>query len=516
MTRLNVLTATLGLICATQLTSLHAEGQYDSLDEPISIPDRVTTHTFYHLPADSVPSNRFESHNVEPNDSLVPIEVSDSSKKNITGVNFSNEFFMSAPVDDNPLLTAILMYDPYMYRVWPRQPSMLDDSSLLDFLVVKPLFLPLVYGLHAPDYSLQPRREIQENHLLSTPRLDSLKRVLRNEQEKIVCDINLMQHLESSLVGYVEFRKEELPEVDPLVYILKEEKPMYLEGPQISLMDLSIKRDRAYPTIRFNPWTRRGQFKLHFSETYLSPNWSKGGESNMAGLATLFLEANYNNLKTVQYDNSLEVKIGLNTVSSDSLRNLNVSSDQLRVLSKLGIKLRNNWYYSLSSEFTTQLLNNYRKNSMTLLSSFMSPAKLFVSLGVDFKKTDKKKGYNLSVMLSPLTYKANYLYDNVNLNTSSYGIEPGKHFKSEIGSKVSSTITWTFSERISWKSKFYYFSDYTYVDTEWENTFDLTWNHFFSTQFYLNAKMDDRLKRKPGESLIQLQQLLSFGMTYHF
>ena len=236
----------------------------------------------------------------------------------------------------------------------------------------------------------------------------------------------------------------------------------------------------------------------------------------MAGLASVYMEANYNNLKNIQFDNNVEVKIGLNTVSSDSLRNLNVSTDQVRAISKLGIKMYNNWYYSLSAEFLTQLLNNYKMNTMTLKSSLLSPAKLFISLGMDYKKSDSKKGYNLSVFLSPITLKMNYLYDNVNLSTSSYGIDDGRHFGSEIGSKVSSVLNWKLSDQVSWKSKIYYFTDYTYVDTEWENTLDLYLNHNFSTQVFLHLKLDDRLNRTPGESLIQVQELMSFGLVYRW
>lgn len=514
---LNVLTAALGLIYSASAISINAVNQIDSS---------------YNMEVESPYHSIIPAHTIDeeialtgqPDQTRQPLDASeyfeqspDSSKKSITVVNNSNEIDLPTMIDPNPMLTAILSYDPAMYRVWPREPSVLDDENLMDKLRVKPLFLPLVYSLHASDISLYPRNKTNTAPILSTPRMDSLLCWLQREQEEIQREARLLQVLESSMVRYVQYGKEELPEADPLEFILKEEKPMYLEGAALSLMEQTIKRENNYPGVAYDhPWTRRGQFKLHFSETYLSSNWSKGGESNMAGLATIFLEANYTDLRSIQLDNSLEIKVGLNTVSTDSLRNLNVSSDQLRALSKLGIKMRNNWYYSLSSEFVTQLFNNYRKNTMNLLSSFMSPAKLFVSLGVDFKKSNNKKGYNLSVMLSPITYKANYLYDNVNLNPKSYGIDPGKHFGSEIGSKVSSNITWKFSERLNWKSKIYYFTDYTYVDTEWENTLDMSLNDFISTQLYLYAKMDDRLKRKPGESLIQLQQLLSFGMTYHF
>lgn len=505
--------------CLTLLASQYlyaTEIQTDTINIALSGPLEKTTDSIKPSENKPVQVPAIGRHN-RPSSGIMPIHTRlDSSKKNLTVVNNSNEFSSSTYTDPNPLLSAICLYDPMMYRVWPREPKPFFGDNLVDSIQMKPLFLPLVFSLYSPDYSLSTNKEEKADNLLTTPAFESLMSVLNQMYEWDRYELDVMQRIESNQIRYVDYRKTDLPDADPLIFILTQEKPMLLEKPSLMMIDQVTKREYKYAGVEYNPWTRRGNFKLHFSETYLSSNWSKGGESNMAGLATLFLEANYNNIKNIQFDNSLELKIGLNTVSTDTLRNLNVSTDQLRALTKLGIKMRDNWYYSLSSEFVTQTLNNYKKNTTKLLSSFMSPAKLFISLGVDFKKNDKKKGYNLSVMISPITYKANYLYDNINLNPKSYGIDPGKHFGSEVGSKVSSTITWKFSDRVNWKSKIYYFSDYTYVDSEWENTFDFSLNNYFSTQFYLYAKLDDRLKRKPGESLIQVQQLLSFGMTYRF
>jgi len=236
----------------------------------------------------------------------------------------------------------------------------------------------------------------------------------------------------------------------------------------------------------------------------------------MAGLSTIYMEANYSNLKNIQFDNNVEAKIGLNTVSSDTLRNLNISTDQLRAITKLGIRMHNDFYYSLAGEFTTQFLNNYRPNTMDLRSSFLSPAKLFVGLGVDYKKSGKKNKYNLSVLLTPLTAKMSYLYDNVHLKVSDYGIDPGKHLNCEWGSKLAATLYWKISEQMQLRSNFYYFTDFTYIDTDWENTLDMNFNNYFATSVYFHLKLDDRLKRPPGESLIQMQELFSFGMVYHW
>jgi hypothetical protein len=61
-----------------------------------------------------------------------------------------------------------------------------------------------------------------------------------------------------------------------------------------------------------------------------------------------------------------------------------------------------------------------------------------------------------------------------------------------------------------------YYTNFSYVDAEWENTLDMILNYYFSTQIDLYPKLDDRLKRTPGEPLLQMQELLSFGLTYRW
>jgi len=125
-------------------------------------------------------------------------------------------------------------------------------------------------------------------------------------------------------------------------------------------------------------------------------------------------------------------------------------------------------------------------------------------------------GYDLSVLVSPLTVKMSYLYDIDNFKPSDYGIDEGKHFGKELGSKISANLTWEFSEQVRWTSKFYYYTDFTYVDTDWENSLDMTLNNYFTTSIYVHLKADDRLERAPGEPLIQMQELFSFGMMYRW
>lgn len=462
-----------------------------------------------------------------PQSTIIPVKSSRDSlkrgihspgdvKKSTMTVKNNSEVLMPDVPDLNPLLTQILLYDPDQHRVYPREPRVIEPEDALGFLKADALFRPLVFGATPIDLRLRKENQLDTSTVLYSAYTDSMMKDWKYQDLAAKASRRFMAAMEVNQLRYVRYHIKQLPLPEQLVFILQQEKPLTIEHALNYSFGKEDKKTGYLPGLTYNPWTTKGNYKLHFTETYVSPNWSRGGESNMAGLASIYLEANYNNLKGVQFDNNIELKIGLNTSPSDTLRALNVSTDQLRAVSKLGIRMKNNWYYSLSSEFTTQVLNNYKKNTMSLKSSFLSPARLFVSLGVDYKKSNNKKGYNLSVMLSPLTYKLNYLHDNVNMNTASYGIEAGKHVGSEIGSKVSSTLNWRFSERLNWKSKIYYFTDYTYVDSEWENTMDIMLNHYFSTQIFVHLKLDDRLQRQTGESLLQLQQLLSFGMTYYF
>jgi len=423
----------------------------------------------------------------------------------------------SLPVDTvvyNPLLYFIENYDVTARMVHPRPARVFAPNEELPFPEMSPLYLPLIFNSVEKEYHFNRKMEVHPD-ILHSVLLDSLN--TSHQINKIIRNLtrDVLLKTEAKCIGTIKYDQNVLPRPEKMIYMLKSRQPSSWLKPN-QMLTGGKKDAKDLPKTEYVPWTTKMVTKLQFSQTYNSPNWSKGGESNMAGLWTLYLEANYNNLKNMQFDNFMETKIGMNTITSDSLRNLNISTDQIRAVSKLGIRMHNDFYYSIAGEFTTQSLNNYKANSMTLKSSFMSPAKLFVGLGVDYKKNNNKKGSNLSVLLTPLTCKMSYLYDNVNLPVSDYGIKEGKHFVGELGSKISATLTLRISENVQWKSYFYYYTDFTYIDTDFENTLDINYNNLFTTSFYIHFKMDDRLKREPGAGLIQMQELISFGLAYRF
>jgi len=436
-------------------------------------------------------------------------------KRNSSG-NYQNGINSTDTLKINTLLEYIQNYDVNATRVYPRPVREILPDENFDFPRMNPLYMPLVFNNIQRDFKIQTHLKTEPPLTFDSEILDSLR--FKYIYDRYIHEITqcILLKAEAKQIGNVKYDKKDLPQLERMIYHLNSRQSASWMKNMKSIPGRNADT-KGLPKTAYNPWNYKFFTKLQFSQTYNSPNWSKGGESNMAGLASVYMEANYSDLKKVQFDNNLEAKIGLNTVSNDSLRNLNVSTDQLRIVSKLGVRMYNDLYYSLSGEFTTQFMNNFRANTMSLQSSFMSPAKLFIGLGVDYKKTGKKNlKYNLSLLLTPLTCKMSYLYDNVNMQPKSYGIDEGKHFKSELGSKIAATIVWKLSENVQWKSNIYYFTDFSYVDSDWENTIDMNLNNYFMTSFYIHLKLDDRLKRPAGEPLLQMQELFSFGMVYHW
>lgn len=419
--------------------------------------------------------------------------------------------------DHDTLLVFINKYDVWKHFKKPVPMDQLKyPMRILDVQPIHPFEMPWVFDVN-----------LKNNHFSKelTPFYKRKKRIISKVSDSIQTNLTRIINLRSlnyfivrkSMVQnfqLVQFDRTKLPATSNLVYQIENTQPVIVINNKLSTPKLNVQ---FLPEIqKVSPWTIKGNSKLQFTQTYVSKNWSKGGESNMSGLSQVNFQANYSKNKNLQFENSIDLKIGLNTVSNDSLRNINVSTDQFRAVSKLGLRMFNDWYYSLSSEFSTQILNNYKANTYNLKSSFLSPAKLFVGLGVDYKKKNSKKGYNLSVLLTPLTMKMNYLRDIEHFSPKSFGIDPGEHLGLELGGKLTANFSWKLTEQLKWTSKYYYYTDFEYVDTDFENTFDLAINNYFSVSLYLHFKLDDRLKRDPGEPLLQTQELFSFGMMYRW
>ena len=262
-----------------------------------------------------------------------------------------------------------------------------------------------------------------------------------------------------------------------------------------------------------NFWKKTAAASVQFNQNSISDNWYQGGESTNALISELKLTANYDNKQGVQFENSLEIKLGFITAPSDTLHNYKTNADLFRLYSKLGIKAIKNLYYTLDAKFTTQFFPNYKTNSNDLVSSFLSPAQFDTSIGMDYKLSGKK--YNLSVMGAPFSYTFVYIKNDSIINPSSFNVDPGHSSANMFGSKITAKLNWAIAKNISLTSNFEYFTTYDKVIASWENTFEFKVSRYMSTKLFLHSRFDDGVTlSKDNTTYFQFKEMLMFGLSY--
>lgn len=282
-----------------------------------------------------------------------------------------------------------------------------------------------------------------------------------------------------------------------------------------------------------NFWKYSGSTSLQFTQSYFSENWYQGGENNYAGIASLTLNANYDNKRKVQWDNKLEAQLGFQTTNSDNYHKFRVTSNLLRITSKLGYKAAKNWFYTGQVMSYTQLAPYYEKNQRDWKASFATPLYLTVSVGMDFKYKTKNGKVDLSVYMSPLAYYMTYvsklhsnnLRDEANPDAgyfytypTTYGLKHADdHFLHKFGPNLTVNSKIKVMKNITWTSRFYWFSNFHSTLFEWENTLDFTINKYFSAKFYAYPRFDDSSRNyRKNHGYLMFKEWLSLGLNYNF
>ena len=262
-----------------------------------------------------------------------------------------------------------------------------------------------------------------------------------------------------------------------------------------------------------NFWKYTAAASMQFSQHGISDNWYQGGESTNALNSEFRMTANYNDKQKVQFENSLEIKLGFITAPSDTVHNYKTNADLFRINSKLGIRAIKNLYYTLSGEFQTQFFSNYKTNTNDLISTFFSPANLKLSLGLDYKQNKNK--YTLSVLGNPFSWRYVYLANDRIVNPSQFNVEAGKRRASLFGSEITANVTWKIRNNLTYRTKFDYFTTYEKVIMNWENTFEFQFNRYLSTKVFLHGRFDDGVTlTDDNRTYFQFKEMLTFGLSY--
>lgn len=258
-------------------------------------------------------------------------------------------------------------------------------------------------------------------------------------------------------------------------------------------------------------WRREATLMAQITQTYVTPNWYQGGSSSFAGLGIAKGQISYIG-ERFTWENFGEWRMGGSTVSADSLHKVNTTDDLFRIYSKANLRIVPKLFTSLSVELETRLLPTYKSNSMDLKSAPFSPLRFNAALGLDWKPVK-----NLSVSVSPLSYKVIHIADTARVLSTDYGLEAGQQTQHNIGSSVRIEYTWKPVREVSLESKFFFYTNYKHVEIDLEVNCDFIITRFMSARLMLHPRYDSSvIMTGDTHAKIQFRELLSIGFAHKF
>ena len=263
-----------------------------------------------------------------------------------------------------------------------------------------------------------------------------------------------------------------------------------------------------------NFWKYSGDYYLQMLQNYVSSNWYKGGESNYSMVASITMQANYNNKQKVKFDNKLEMKLGFQTSRGDTLHSFKTSEDLIRYTGKLGLQASKKWYYSLQLIAYTQFMRGYKSNDSNVYSDILSPLNINLSVGMDYAVEWFNKRLTGTMHLAPLAY--NFKYVGRKALATRYGLKEGEHTLNDFGSECTIDLTWAFTNAIKWKTRLYGYTTYKRAEIEWENTLSFQFNKYITSNIFVYPRFDDGAKRDKDHGYWQLKEYMSIGFAYSF
>ena len=402
-----------------------------------------------------------------------------------------------------------------------------DYVTYHDTIIVDPIYLPLIFkGEPFTEEELTFFSMDFTKPKFTKPNLYEPKPIFEEYQRRKKSGEIATRYIEHTYPYYIHYSQNDIP--TELIQATTIKKNIY-ENLQLKVeneADFSdVTPTKFIPERRY--WTSGFESAIQFSQNYVSPNWHKGGSSNLNLFSKNMLTYNYAKDK-IQINNQIEYRASIYTAPKDTMHSYKVGDDVLRFYNNIGYKAFNKWSYTFNTEIKTQLFQNYKENTKQKQASILAPVTATFGIGMvyDLKKqftSNKHKKLQMSANLAPLSLKYMYsiLKDPTEIDLGRHGFKinesTGMYDNSfaEFGSDITVKLNFSFNRNVTWDSRLNYFTSYKNVKMEYENTLTMAISRFFSTRIYLNVRFDDSVKKNEDfDSYFQINELLSFGFNY--
>ena len=266
-------------------------------------------------------------------------------------------------------------------------------------------------------------------------------------------------------------------------------------------------------------WIKDFVASLQFSQAYISPNWYQGGTRNLNMIAQAIYNVKLNQKFHPRYmfEATVQYKLGMNSAPDDTIRSYNISEDLFQANAKFGLKATKRWYYSTNVSFKTQIFNSYPSNSRKMRAAFMSPGELNVGVGMTYNRQNQRKTFSVNASISPLSWNLRTCI-NMQLDPRDMNIDNGHRSINDVGSNIEATLDWHITYNIHYTSRLFAFTDYDYIQGDWEHTISFDITKFLSTQIYAHLRYDSNTPQSEdtGWKKFQFKEIFSLGFNYKF
>ncbi len=266
-------------------------------------------------------------------------------------------------------------------------------------------------------------------------------------------------------------------------------------------------------------WHFDGIVNVAFNQTSFK-YWSAGGNNSAAMNAIAGFHLNYEK-GDLSFKNSLDLGYGTQKAMGLPFRK---TDDKIDFSSKFGYKAINKFYYSALVNFNTQFTDGFEyldSGDSNMVSTFMAPAYLLYSIGIDYLPND-----NFSIYTSPLTGKSTFVLDETLSNAGAFGLDSGKTARYEFGAYIKMEMTKQITDDLTINSKLGLFSNYLHNPQNIDVNFDLLANlkvtKFISVTLSTQMIYDDDIMilvnpatGQQGRRL-QIKEILGVGFSYSF
>lgn len=277
----------------------------------------------------------------------------------------------------------------------------------------------------------------------------------------------------------------------------------------LSAQDRSVKEMLAVGTKPFksldsNGWKKTGTFIINLNQGTLS-NWVAGGEQSVLGINGIFNYALNLRRGRNTWDNGFDLAIGFqNATSFGKFRKID---DRIDITSKYGFQVSKKGYLAILANFNSQALAGYDYSVIpnTKISSFLTPGKILLSPGFDFKPDD-----NFSFYISPLTIRWVIKNNPDFFNSLKFGVDSAHKVNTELGAFFTAKTKLRLAKWATYNCRLDLFSNYERkpqnVDLLMNNLLTLKFSRILSTNLSLDFIYDDDVIKR-----LQVKEILGIG-----